>query len=291
MEDNTENNLNDDIGNITAAKDDDIYCLKLPYSCESVFAVSAIALPARETVIVPTRYGLDAAYVCGKVTKCEGIKKSEIVQVERIATNDDKERIKAFEAKEKDAYIVFKEKADARALNLKAISVHFMFDGQRALFFFSAETRIDFRDLVRDLVSQFRMRIELRQVGSRDEARMMGALGSCGRPLCCHAVTDRMRPVSIRMAKEQSLSLNSSKVSGQCGRLLCCLAYEADWYIEARKGMPSEGVRVNYDDTVFRVTETNPISGMVRMLGEDGRVIEVNGKRFRREESGRWIIE
>lgn len=269
----------------------DVYCLKLPYSHESVFASSRVPLDTGAVVIVPTRYGPDAAVVRGLMPHKETLRKSEIVRVEYVASQADKERIASLRAREKDAYTVFKEKAAARSLNLKAILVHFMFDGQKALFFFSAETRIDFRELVRDLVGQFRMRIELRQVGSRDEARMMGALGSCGRPLCCNTVTDRMRPVSIRMAKEQSLSLNSSKISGQCGRLLCCLAYEADWYAQARRGMPPDGVRVSYDGTVFRVTEANPISNMVRMLGEDGRVIEVNAKRFRREDSGRWGIQ
>lgn len=268
-----------------------VYHLKLPYSRESVFATSKTLLKAGDTVIVPTRYGQDAAAVLGVSKRPQGVRRNEIVEIERIANADDKERIEQLRKKEEEAYQAFKEKAAARNLNMKAISVHFMFDGQKALFFFSAETRVDFRDLVRDLVGIFRMRIELRQVGSRDEARMMGALGSCGRPLCCNVVTDKMRPVSIRMAKEQSLSLNSAKVSGQCGRLLCCLAYEFDWYCEARRSLPVEGVRVEYDGTVFRVLEANPISSMVRMLGEDGRVIEVNAKRFSHDETNRWQIE
>ena len=133
------------------------------------------------------------------------------------------------------------------------------------------------------------MRIELRQIGVRDESRITGGLGVCGRPYCCHAISDKLRPVSIRMAKEQNLSLNSMKISGQCGRLLCCLSYEYDWYAEARKKLPNEGIRLFYDGTNFRVTEVNPITSMVKMSGEDGRLLEVNANRFVRE-GNRWKI-
>ena len=133
------------------------------------------------------------------------------------------------------------------------------------------------------------MRIELRQIGVRDESRITGGLGVCGRPFCCHAVSDKLRPVSIKMAKDQNLSLNSMKISGQCGRLLCCLSYEYDWYNEARKKLPNEGVRLSYDGTDFRITEVNPLTSMVKMLGDDGRLLEVNAKRFYRD-GNRWKI-
>lgn len=191
--------------------------------------------------------------------------------------------------KEIDAEKVFKEKVEFHKLDMKLISVHFLQEEQKALFFFSSENRVDFRELVKDLVSVFKMRIELRQIGVRDEARIVGGLGVCGRPFCCHGVTDKLRPVSIRMAKDQNLSLNSLKISGQCGRLLCCLAYEYDWYSEARKKLPSEGIHVYYDGTNFKVSEVNPLTSMVRMVGEDGRMIEVNAKRFVRE-NNKWKI-
>lgn len=273
---------------------DNVYHLKLPYSKERIFATysgGTTILNRQDKVIVKTRYGLDMADVLGQSRKTVGVKRSEVVEIERIANETDRAKAEELREKEKEAFVLFKEKAASRGLNMKAISVHFMFDGQKALFFFSAESRIDFRELVRDLVGLFRMRIELRQVGSRDEARMMGAVSMCGRPLCCALVTDKMRPVSIRMAKEQSKALNSAKISGHCGRLLCCLSYEFDWYSEARRKLPTEGVRVDYDGTVFRVLETNPISSMVRMLGEDGRMIEVNAKRFSHDASNRWQIE
>ena len=172
---------------------------------------------------------------------------------------------------------------------MRLIDVEFTFDVNKIIFYFTADGRIDFRELVKDLASVFRTRIELRQIGVRDEAKMLGGIGSCGRPLCCATFLGDFEPVSIRMAKDQNLSLNSMKISGQCGRLLCCLSYEYDWYAEARKKLPNEGIRLYYDNTNFRVTEVNPITSMVKMLGEDGRLIEVNAKRFIRE-GNRWKI-
>ena len=173
---------------------------------------------------------------------------------------------------------------------MKLIQVHFLVAEQKALFFFSSDNRVDFRELVKDLVSVFKMRIELRQIGVRDEARITGGLGVCGRSYCCHAVSDKIKPVSIRMAKDQNLSLNSMKISGQCGRLLCCLSYEFDWYSEARKNLPSEGIHLFYDGTNFKITEVNPITSTVKMLGEDGRLLEVNAKRFAKDSGSRWRI-
>ena len=134
------------------------------------------------------------------------------------------------------------------------------------------------------------MRIELRQIGVLDESRITGGLGVCGRPFCCHAVSDKLRPVSIKMAKDQNLSLNSMKISGQCGRLLCCLSYEYDWYNEMRKKLPNEGIRIRYDGTEFRITEVNPLTSMVKMLGDDGRLLEVNAKRFYKD-NNHWNID
>ena len=174
---------------------------------------------------------------------------------------------------------------------MKLVTVHFLTDEQKALFFFSSDNRVDFRELVKDLVSIFKMRIELRQIGVRDESRITGGLGVCGRPFCCHGISDKLRPVSIKMAKDQNLSLNSMKISGQCGRLLCCLSYEFDWYVEARKKLPQEGISIYYDGTNFKITEVNLLTNMIKMAGEDGRLLEVNAKRFVKDSSNRWKIE
>jgi len=234
-------------------------------------------------VVIPTRYGKDMALVMGKSVMPVGIKPSDVVTVDRVATAEDIKRAETLAQKEAEAFPVFKEKAAAHKLDMKLIATHFLLDEQKVLFFFSADNRVDFRELVKDLVSVFKMRIELRQVGVRDESRITGGLGVCGRPYCCHYVSDKLRPVSIRMAKDQNLSLNSMKISGQCGRLLCCLSYEYDWYSEARKKLPSEGLHIFYEGTKFKITEVNLLTSMVKMLGEDGRVIEVNASRFTRE--------
>lgn len=268
-----------------------LYRLKLEYSCEGLYASvkEGTNLSKGDFVVIPTRYGKDIALVMGRVNHPVGIKNKELVVIDRKATDDDLEKFYEFQKKEKEAFAVFKEKVIARHLEMKLIATHFMLEEQKALFFFTSDNRVDFRELVKDLVSVFKMRIELRQVGVRDDSRITGGLGVCGRPYCCHSVSDKLRPVSIRMAKDQNLSLNSMKISGQCGRLLCCLAFEWDVYAEARKKLPGEGLRLFYDNTNFRVIEVNPISSMVKMLGEDGRLIEINSSRFSKE-AGRWKI-
>ena len=269
-----------------------LYHLKLEYSSETLYAKTNnnLTLKAGEYVIVPTRYGKDMALVLGESKKPIGIKQSDIVVVERKASKEDLQKREELKKKEKEAFPVFKEKVALHKLDMKLVDVHFLFEEQKALFFFSSDNRVDFRELVKDLVSVFKMRIELRQIGVRDESRITGGLGVCGRPFCCHAVSDKLKPVSIRMAKDQNLSLNSMKISGQCGRLLCCLSYEFDWYNEAHKSLPSEGVHIFYDGTNFKITEVNPLTNMVKMLGEDGRLLEVNAKRFTHD-NNRWKID
>jgi cell fate regulator YaaT (PSP1 superfamily) len=148
---------------------------------------------------------------------------------------------------------------------------------------------VDFRELVKDLVSIFKTRIELRQIGVRDEARVVGGLGVCGRCYCCHAVSDKLKPVSIKMAKDQNLSLNSMKISGPCGRLLCCRAYEHNFYSETRRQIPQEGARINYEDTAWRVMEVNIVMGQLKLSSEDGRILTVPAASFEKVE-GHWRI-
>lgn len=264
--------------------------LKLEYSSESLYAKDTnLNVKPGEFVVTPTRYGSDMAKVMGMAKKPLGIKPADVVTITRKATEADLAKRQELAEKEKDAFKIFREKVEVHKLDMKLVSTHFLFDEPKALFFFTSDNRVDFRELVKDLVSVFKMRIELRQIGVRDEARIVGGLGVCGRPFCCHGVSDKLRPVSIKMAKEQNLSLNSMKISGQCGRLLCCLANEYDWYNEARKSLPQEGVHLYYDGTNFRITEVNPISSMVKMSGEDGRILEVNAKRFFKD-NGKWKI-
>ena len=271
---------------------DPLYKLKLEYSSEGIYATTNnnLVLNAGDYVIIPTRYGKDLALVMGKVNVPIGIKQGDIVYIERKATKEDLKKAEDLKQKEVSAFSIFKEKVAAHKLDMKLIATHYSLEEQKVLFFFSAENRVDFRELVKDLVSVFKMRIELRQIGVRDESRITGGLGVCGRPYCCHAVSDRLKPVSIKMAKEQNLSLNSMKISGQCGRLLCCLSYEYEWYSEARKQLPYEGLKIFYDGTNFRIQEVNPLTRMVKMSGEDGRLLEIAASRFVQKDN-RWIIQ
>ena len=158
------------------------------------------------------------------------------------------------------------------------------------MFFFTAENRVDFRELVKDLVSVFKSRIELRQIGVRDESRVVGGLGVCSRGFCCHTVSDKLKPVSIKMAKDQNLSLNSMKISGSCGRLLCCLAYEHLFYNEQRRLVPPENSRIFYKGETWKVMEVNVIQGCIRLTAEDGRIIKFASSVFEKTE-GNWNIK
>ena len=272
---------------------DPLYLTKLEYSSEGVYCSvpkNFARLEQGDAVIIPTRYGKDMAMVMGKVNHPVGLKPSDIVMVERKANQDDFKKYQELADKEAGAFKTFKEKVALHKLDMKLIAVHFLLEEPKALFFFSSENRVDFRELVKDLVSVFKMRIELRQIGVRDESRITGGLGVCGRAYCCHSICDRLPPVSIRMAKDQNLSLNSMKISGQCGRLLCCLSYEFKWYSEARKSLPNEGVHIFYDGTNFRITDVNPLTMMIKMLGEDGRLLEIPAKRFIREGGNHWKV-
>ena len=270
-----------------------LYLARLEYSSEGVYVTvpeKFEELKGGDRIIIPTRYGKDMALVLGRTKHPIGLKASDIVKVERKATEADVEKFHELESKESDAFKVFKDKVTEHGLDMKLVAVHFLLEESKALFFFSSENRVDFRELVKDLVSVFKMRIELRQIGVRDESRITGGLGVCGRPYCCHSVRDKLPPVSIKMAKEQNLSLNSTKISGQCGRLLCCLSYEYNWYAEARKKLPNEGIHIYYDGTNFKITDVNQIKQIIRMLSEDGRLLEIPASRFVKE-NGKWSVK
>ena len=289
-----EDPVNDELQDISAEKfvfPDVLYKTKLEYSSEGVYVTVPNGMVLKDTdfVIIQTRYGKDLARVLGKAEQPVGIRPEDVDMIERKATEADLEKAKDLIKKETEAFKIFQEKVAAHNLDMKLIATHYLLEEQKVLFFFSAENRVDFRELVKDLVSVFKMRIELRQIGVRDESRITGGLGVCGRPYCCHAVSDKLRPVSIRMAKDQSLSLNSMKISGQCGRLLCCLSYEHDWYVEARKNLPPEGIKFFYDGTTFKVSEVNPLTTMIKMIGEDGRFLEMPVSRMRCID-GQWKI-
>ena len=267
-----------------------IYRLRLVYSKETFHAAwTGEVLEPGKAVLVPTRYGRDLAEVIGTVQKKTGQTLSAIARIERIATAEDMSRAASHGQQEQEAFDVCRKKIEAHKLEMKLVSVHYLLEEPKILFFFTAESRVDFRELVKDLVSVFKTRIELRQIGVRDESRVVGGLGVCGRGYCCHAVSDKLKPVSIKMAKDQNLSLNSMKISGPCGRLLCCLAYEHLFYGEQRRLIPPEGTRLSWDGSLWKVTEVNVVMGKVKLTTDDGRTIQLPVPAFEKND-GRWIV-
>jgi cell fate regulator YaaT (PSP1 superfamily) len=258
--------------------------VKVLYSSAMEFceAPTGVEPAIGDMVVIPTRYGNELGKILGKEIDPSQVT-GEVRTIVRIASPADKVRVEENDVKEGRAFETCREKIEAHGLEMKLVSAHYLLDEQKILFFFTAENRVDFRELVKDLVSVFKTRIELRQIGVRDEARVVGGMGICGRALCCNSITDKLRPVSIKMAKEQNLTLNSMKISGPCGRLLCCLSYEFDVYKEARQAIPSMGTRVQFEGEEFRVTEMNVLARRVRFQSESGRVLDVGFESLSRD--------
>jgi len=188
----------------------------------------------------------------------------------RLATDDDLAQAANNTAREKDAVRYCQERVQSRNMEMKLVRAEYAFDGSKIVFYFTAEGRIDFRDLVKDLAHYFHTRIEMRQIGVRDEAKLVGGMGICGRELCCCSFLTEFYPVSVKMAKEQGLALNPTKISGQCGRLLCCLGYEFESYCELRRGMPKCGKKVCWDNREWEVTGQNALGRQVTLRQGDG---------------------
>ncbi len=200
---------------------------------------------------------------------------SPLKPVLRKATNEDIKKIDKIKEKEKEAFGICMEKIKFHKLDMHLVDVEYTFDENKILFYFTAEGRVDFRELVKSLASVFKTRIELRQIGVRDEAKMLGGIGVCGRPICCNSFLGDFQPVSIKMAKEQNLSLNPTKISGTCGRLMCCLKYEQSTYEEMLKFVPRVDAIVDTPDGKGTVIENNVLAGMVKVRvdrGEDSMV-------------------
>ena len=206
------------------------------------FSPGKLEIRRGDNVIVETARGVEFGHVVAGPRKVEEEKITQpLKSVIRIANKDDYRREEKNREREKEAFAICQEKIRKHGLEMKLIDAEYTFDNNKVLFYFTADGRIDFRELVKDLAGVFRTRIELRQIGVRDEAKMLGGLGICGKPFCCATFLDEFQPVSIKMAKEQNLSLNPSKISGVCGRLMCCLTNEEQTYEELNSRLPSVG--------------------------------------------------
>ena len=223
-------------------------------------------LSVGDRVIVETARGLE----CGEVAVSnKSVSDEEVKQplkpLIRIATEKDLNHVAENHLREKEAYKICEKKIAAHKLEMKLVNVEYTFDNSKIIFYFTADGRVDFRALVKDLAGVFRTRIELRQIGIRDEAKLIGGLGVCGRPVCCHTFLEDFGQVSIKMAKEQNLSLNTAKISGTCGRLMCCLRFEQQTYEEEIRKTPKVDSLVRTDDGDGVVVETVPLQGLVKV--------------------------
>ena len=263
------------------------------------FAPAGLTPAFGDKVIVETARGVEIGTV--KV-KNKMVPTSEIVaplkEITRIATADDLERDRKNREAEMEAALICKKKIAAHKLEMSLVAVEYTFDKSKLIFYFTCESRVDFRELVKDLASTFHTRIELRQIGIRDEAKMMGGLGICGRKYCCAGFLTDFVQVSIKMAKEQNFSLNSAKVSGACGRLMCCLRYEHETYEAALKVTPPVGSIVETSDGVGTVVETRPLAQEIKVKLNDNdkdapklykcrdiKIIKISKKRDKNEDN------
>ena len=251
--------------------------VKLAQGRAEEFNAEELVLERGDSVAVDT----DKGVVLGKVVAPPQEKEKRFIlksprKVVRKATPGDLEQFEKNALLEKDAYQFCQQKVKERGLNMKLVRSEVLLDRSKILFYFTAEKRVDFRELVRDLASQFRMRIEMRQIGVRDEAKMACGVGGCGRELCCASFLNRFDLVSVKMAKEQNLALNPSKISGVCGRLMCCLAYEYPTYMELKKTLPKVGKHITTRSGKGKVIRQNVLNQTVTVALEEGGEVTIN---------------
>lgn len=239
---------------------------------EYYFDPDGVKVENGDSVIVETKSGTEL----GTVSRGNhGVDDTRIVKplrkMLRKATERDLKKLAENKKKEEEAFKICEELISAHGLDMKLIEVEYAFDSNKIVFFFTSDGRVDFRELVKDLAARFHARIELRQIGVRDEAKLLGGLGICGQPYCCKRFLNDFQPVSIKMAKEQGLSLNPTKISGSCGRLMCCLKYEQDAYEYLNSFTPNVGATVKTDEGLAVVTDVNLITGnlFVKLIDSD----------------------
>ncbi len=246
--------------------------------CGPVYYFDAQSLPVREGdwVIVKTEEGQGLGYISQLTdTLPEDLKSEDLKEVLRQATDEDMEKAKDNISLGHEAFQYCQKRIADYGLDMKLVDVEVYFDRSKVVFFFSAPGRVDFRELVKELVKEYKTRIELRQIGVRHETQMIGAVGNCGQICCCRRFLRRFDPVTIKMAKDQNLFLNPSKISGVCGRLLCCLAYEEDNYLDFKKELPKMGKRYHTEEGIMRVLRSNMFRNSLTVQDEESEEREI----------------
>jgi len=245
-----------------------------------IFLYNAADLEIRERdyVILEHDRGLDYGLVVSQKPNDENKSKQPVKKILRIATKADIKQIEDNRSKSKDAFNTCVKKIQEHKLNMKMVQSEYSFDRSKIIFYFTSEGRVDFRDLVKDLAKIFKARIELRQIGVRDETKFFGGFGPCGRELCCATFLKDFEPVTIKMAKEEGLPLNPPKISGICSRLMCCLNYEYETYRLLSKGLPREGERLSTQEGKGKVIGVNVFKRAATVELEDGKIIEIKYK-------------
>ena len=243
------------------------------------FESGHFVLSKGDKVMVVTEEGPAIGYVC---TTPQNLAKNgpnrKLKKIFRLATQEEIERYERDCNLEKEVYEYCHLKIKERLMPMRLVSVERRFDGSKMVVYFTADGRVDFRQLVKDLVGKFRTRIEMRQIGVRHQAKMVGGLGTCGRPLCCSAFLNRFDPVTIKMAKKQNISLNPNKISGMCGRLMCCLTYEHEYYEKIKKRLPKIGKRVMTKEGEGKIIRQNVLKETLTVVLDSGNEIEVEAK-------------
>lgn len=243
------------------------------------FCAGDLPLQKNDQVIVNTDYGPAIGVVLTDVQEAPIYKLPiNLKDVVRKATDGDLRLSEENKNLEKDAFAFCKERIQVRNLPMKLIDLECAFDKSKIIFYFTADNRVDFRELVRDLVQKFKTRIELRQIGARQETRLVKGLGICGREVCCAKALPNIDRVSIKMAKEQGMSLNPEKISGLCGRLMCCLAFEYEGYLEMRKGIPKCGKTIHTPEGCAKVIRQNVLRGEIAVILENGKEVTLKAK-------------
>ena len=245
------------------------------------FAAGDLNLEPGETVVVETTRGLSLGIVTAYPEEvAEERVPPETKNVIRKATEADIRSQACFRDREREAFHFCRRRIEERGMQMKLVRAEYLFDGSKIIFYFTSDGRVDFRELVKDLAHQLHARIEMKQIGVRDEAKMIGGIGICGRELCCCSFLSEFSPVSVKMAKEQGLALNPTKISGQCGRLLCCLSYEFGTYLALKKGFPKPGAKTVVNGKNVMVTDINYLTGRITLRTEDNQNLFVSAEEF-----------